>query len=92
MFYVDFVLVMNQALLYCGQYSTYVVNVLSQAIGHRDRLHEQTVVLVGGLRQTHLVRLFGHSLPVGHDGVALLDGDASVVFFQVLKKNFKLIK
>merc|ERR1719245_1203349 len=34
-----------------------LVNVLSQTIRHGHGSHEQSVVLVGRLRQTHLVRL-----------------------------------
>lgn len=69
---------------------TYVINVLGQTVGHGLCLHEETVVFVGRFGQAHLVRLLGHCLTVRHYWVGLLDRNASVVLFQILryyKKN-----
>ena len=70
--------------------STHVVNVLWQSVGHGHGLHEEPVVLVGGLGEAHLVGLLGDGLPVGHDGVGLLQGDLGVVLLEILKKRFSL--
>jgi hypothetical protein len=67
-----------------------LVNILSQTIGHGHRLHEQTIVLVGRLGQTHNARLLGYCLAVRHNGVGFLDGNASVVLFQILQANFQM--
>ena len=64
--------------------STHVVNVLGQSVGHGHGLHEEPVVLVGGLGEAHLVGLLGDGLPVGHDGVGLLQGDLGVVLLEIL--------
>ena len=69
---------------------TYVVNVFSQSFGHGASLHEQTVVLVGGLGQTSLVGLFGDSFSVGDNGVRFLDGDLSVIFFQIFQADLQV--
>merc|ERR1711988_1768074 len=66
------------------------VNVLSQTVGHGDGSHEQPVVLVGRLGQTHLSRLLGDGLPVRHHGVGLLEGDLCVVFLQILEANLEM--
>ena len=62
-----------------------LVNVLGEAVGHGHGLHEQPVVLVGRLGQTHLARLLGHGLTVGHDGIGLLQGDLGVVLLEILR-------
>ena len=42
--------------------------VLSEGLSHT----EETVVLVGGFGQAHLVRVLGDGLFVGHDGIRFL--------------------
>lgn len=69
---------------------THLVDILSQAIGHVDSSHEQPVVLVGRLAQTHLVGLLGNSLSVGHDRVGLLDGNLGVILLQILEANLQM--
>lgn len=72
--------------------TTYVIDVLGQTVGHGLCLHEQTVVLVGRLGQTHLVRLLSDSFTVGHHGIGLLDWNASMVLLQVLDNQIKINK
>ena len=67
-----------------------LVDILSKAIRHRHGLHEQSVVLVRGLGETHLVRLLRDGLAVGHDRVGLLDGDLSVVLLKILEADFQV--
>lgn len=67
-----------------------VVNVLGQTVGHGQSLHQQTVVLVGRLGQAHLVGLLSDGFTVRHNGVGLLQRDASVILLQILKANFQM--
>ena len=48
--------------IFINSFKYYLVNILSKTIGHRDSPHEDPVVLVGGLGQTHNIGLFGDSL------------------------------
>ena len=48
------------------------------------------VVLVWRLGQTHLARLLGDSLSVGHDGVGLLERDLGVVLLQILEADLEM--
>ncbi len=68
----------------------YLVNVLWESVGHGNGLHEKTVVLVGRLRQAHLVRLLRDGLSVGDDRIGLLDGDLGVVLLKILQANFEV--
>merc|ERR550539_826507 len=67
-----------------------VVDILSKTVGHGDGPHEQPVVLVGRLRQTHLVGLLRDRLPVGHNRVGLLQGNLGVIFLQVLQTDLQM--
>merc|ERR1711988_2084497 len=67
-----------------------LVNVLSQTIGHGNGPHEKPVVLVWRLGQTHLARLLGDSLSVGHDGVGLLQRDLGVVLLKILEADLEM--
>jgi len=50
----------------------------------------ETVVLVGRLRETHLVGLLGDSLSVRHNRVGLLQRDAGVILLQILEANLEV--
>ena len=68
----------------------YLVNIVSQAIGHGASLHEKTVVLVGRLGQASLVGLLGNSLSVGNDRVGFLQFNLGVIFLQILEANLQV--
>ena len=47
-------------------------------------------MLVRRLGQTHLARLLGDSLSVGHDGVGLLERDLGVVLLKILEADLEM--
>jgi len=64
-----------------------VLNSSSEFITKRNSLHVDTVVLVGRLGEALNGGLFSDSLLVRDDGVTLLEGNLSVVFFEILETN-----
>ena len=71
-------------------FPNYLVNIFRETFGHWDSPHEETVVLVGRLGQTHLVGLLSDSLSVGDDGVGFLDWDLSVILLKILETDFQV--
>ena len=67
-----------------------VLDLIGQTVGQGVTLHEETVMLVGGLGQAHLAGLFGDGFPVGDDWVGLSDRDAGVVLFEILEADFEV--
>jgi len=55
-----------------------------------NSLSVYSVVLVGGLSHTHLVRFSGNSFLEGNDGVRLDDGALSKIVFKILKTDFNV--
>jgi hypothetical protein len=71
-------------------FPNYLVNIFRETFGHWDSPHEETVVLVGRLGQTHLVGLLSDSLSVGDDGVGFLDWDLSVILLKILQTDLQV--
>merc|ERR1712038_335445 len=67
-----------------------VVDVLSQTVGHGDGPHEEPVVLVGRLGQTHLAGLLRDRLPVGDNRVGLLQRNLGVILLQILQTDLEV--
>lgn len=68
-----------------------VLDLLGQAVGHGLHVHVQTVVLVGGLRQTGLRRGLVHRLAELDHGRRDLDGRAlHEVVLQILQANLQV--
>jgi len=53
-------------------------------------LHEETVVLVGRLAETHAVRLGSDSLTEGHNGLRDLELSSAVLITKILKADLKV--
>lgn len=67
-----------------------VIDVLGKTIRHGLSLHKQTIVLVGGFRETHDVRFLGDGFTVRNDGIGFLDRYTSVILLKIFQANFKM--
>lgn len=66
------------------------VDIAGELLGQGLRGHVETVVLVGGLGKSGYAGDTADSLTVGNDGVRNTEGNAGVVFFQILQANFQM--
>lgn len=67
-----------------------LVDVLGESLREGLSLHEQTVVLVGRLGQTHLVRLGGDGLTVRDDGGRGTELEAAVLLLKILETDLNV--
>lgn len=66
------------------------LDLVGHTFWHWGGLHVETVVLVGRLGEADLVGGLGDGLSVRNNGLGLLDGDAGVVFFEILETDFQV--
>ena len=69
---------------------THLIDVFCQTVRKWCGLHEETVVFVRGLGETHDGRLLADRLAVRDDRVRFLQGDAGVVLLQVLQTDLQM--